>query len=69
MFQEQLGEVFARDGTLVPGTGVRSSRSCGELSILKGQLTERDRMLAMYQEQCSVMEQEVARLFKKMFEI
>lgn len=60
--KEQLGEVFAPTGTVVPGAGMRSARSCGELSVLKGQLTERDRMLAMYQDQCSVMEQEVARL-------
>lgn len=53
--------MFTHDGTVVPGAGVRSARSCGELSALKSQLTERDRMLSMYQEQCSVMEQEVAR--------
>lgn len=60
--KEQLGEVFTHGGTMVPGAGMRSARSCGELSVLKSQLTERDRMLSMYQEQCSVMEQEVARL-------
>lgn len=60
--KEQLGEVFTHDGTVIRGAGMRSAKSCGELSVLKGQLSERDRMLAMYQEQCSVMEQEVARL-------
>lgn len=53
--------MFAHEGTVVPGTGVRSARSCGELSALKSKLSERDRMLSMYQEQCSVMEQEVSR--------
>ncbi|KAK3926171.1 Coiled-coil domain-containing protein 77 [Frankliniella fusca] len=60
--KEQLGEVSAHDATVIPGGGMRSARSCGELSVLKGQLSERDRMLAMYQEQTSIMEQEVARL-------
>lgn len=60
--KEQLGAVFTNDGAIVPGTGLKSSRSCGELSVLKSQLTERDKMLAMYQDQCSVMEQEVSRL-------
>lgn len=59
--KEQLGDIFTSDGTVVSGTGLRPAKTCGELSVLKKQISERDKMLAMYQDQCSMMEQEVTR--------